>query len=156
MVSYWSLITGRGGGVQNQGHWEEILFCLEPQGAQGAPHTVMVSYWSLITGRGGGVQNQGHWEEILFCLEPLGAQAAPHTVMVSYWSLITGRGGGGGTEPGTLGGDPLLLVLIFMIRDKYTYIFLHQNTPFYAFISHILTFVRFPDFSWLGSGISFK
>ena len=38
------------------------------------------------------------------------------------------------------------LVLILMISDQCTYTCLHHNTPFYAFINHILTFVRFPDF----------
>ena len=33
-----------------------------------------------------------------------------------------------------------------MISDQCTYTCLHHNTPFYAFISHILTFVSFPDF----------
>ena len=46
------------------------------------------------------------------------------------------------------------LVLIFMISDQCTYTCLHHNTPFYAFISHILTFVRFPDFFFLESVIS--
>ena len=44
--------------------------------------------------------------------------------------------------------------VIFMIWDQSTYTYLHHNTPFYAFISHILTFFIFPVFSWLGSGIS--
>ena len=35
------------------------------------------------------------------------------------------------------------LVLILMRWDQCTYTCLHHNTPFYAFISHILTFVRF-------------
>ena len=34
------------------------------------------------------------------------------------------------------------LVLILMISDQCTYTCLHHNTPFYAFISHILTLVR--------------
>ena len=38
------------------------------------------------------------------------------------------------------------LVLILMISDQCTYTFLHHSTPFHAFISHLLTFVRFPDF----------
>ena len=28
----------------SQGHWEEILFCLEPQGSQPAPQPVMVGH----------------------------------------------------------------------------------------------------------------
>ena len=32
-----------------------------------------------------------------------------------------------------------------MISDQCTYTYLHNNTPFYAFISHILTFAEFPD-----------
>ena len=46
------------------------------------------------------------------------------------------------------------LVLILMISDQCTYTCLHHSTPFYAYISHILTFVRFPDLLWLESGIS--
>ena len=44
------------------------------------------------------------------------------------------------------GTDITGLVLILMISDQCTYTCLHHNTPFYAFISNILTFVRFPDF----------
>ena len=33
-----------------------------------------------------------------------------------------------------------------MISDQCTYTCLHHSTPFYAFVSHILTLVRFPDF----------
>ena len=46
------------------------------------------------------------------------------------------------------------LVLILMISDQCAYTCSHHNTPFYVFNNHILTFVRFPDFSLLGSGIS--
>ena len=46
------------------------------------------------------------------------------------------------------------LFVILMISDQCTYTCLHHNIPFYEFISHILTFFKFPDFSWLGSGIS--
>ena len=38
------------------------------------------------------------------------------------------------------------LVLILVISNQCTYTCLHDNTPFYVFISHILTFVRFPEF----------
>ena len=38
-------------------------------------------------------------------------------------------------------------VLILMISDQCTFTCLHDNTPFCAFISHILTFAKFPDFS---------
>lgn len=31
-------------GQINQGHWEEILFCLEPQNAQGAPQVLVSSF----------------------------------------------------------------------------------------------------------------
>ena len=46
------------------------------------------------------------------------------------------------------------LVSILMVSDQWTYTCLHHNTPFYAFINHILTQGRFPDFSWFGGGIS--
>ena len=49
-------------------------------------------------------------------------------------------------------GDITGLVLILMISDQCTYTCLHHNTPFYAFVTHIL--VRFPDFLCLESGIS--
>ena len=48
------------------------------------------------------------------------------------------------------GTDITGLVLILMISDQCTYTCLHHNTPFYAFISHILTFIRFPDFFMIG------
>ena len=38
-------------------------------------------------------------------------------------------------------------VLILMISDQWTYTCLHHNTPFYAFISQILIFDNFFDFS---------
>ena len=50
------------------------------------------------------------------------------------------------------GTDITDLDLILMISDQCTYTCLHHNTPCYAFISHILTFVRFPDVLWLESG----
>ena len=107
MVSYWSLITGGGRGGTEPGTLGGDPLLSRASGSTG--RTTHRHGELLVTNyrEGGGVQNQGHWEEILFCLEPQGAQASPHTVMVSYWSLITG-GGRGGTEPGTLGGDPLL------------------------------------------------
>ena len=42
------------------------------------------------------------------------------------------------------------LDLILMISDQCTYTCLHHNTPSYTFISHILTFVRFPDVFMIG------
>ena len=48
------------------------------------------------------------------------------------------------------GTDITGLVLILMISDQSTYTCLHHNTPFYAFVSHILTFVRFTDFFMIG------
>ena len=87
----------------------------------------------------------------------------PPSVVVINHSLILSRKPAGtalGSSCLKAGTGKTGLVLIFTIQDKYTYICLHPNTPFYEFISHILTFVRFPDFSWfcdfswLGSGIS--
>ena len=52
------------------------------------------------------------------------------------------------------GTDITGLVLILMISDQCTYTYLHHNAPCYAFISHILTFVRFPDSLYLESGLS--
>ena len=44
------------------------------------------------------------------------------------------------------GTDMTGLVLILMISGQCTYTCLHHNTPFHETISHILIFVRFPDF----------
>ena len=43
------------------------------------------------------------------------------------------------------GTDITGLVVILMISDQCKYTCLHHNTTFYAFIGHILIFVRFPD-----------
>ena len=68
--------------------------------------------------------------------------------LISHFLIISRKPIGTVLESSCLqaGTDIIGLVLILMISDQCTYACLHHNTPFYACISHILTFVRFPVF----------
>ena len=72
----------------------------------------------------------------------------PSVVVVSHFLVLSRKPIGTALEISCLkaGTDITGLVLILMISDQCTYTCLHHNIPFYASISHILTFARFPDF----------
>ena len=73
----------------------------------------------------------------------------PSVVVISHFLILSMKPIGStlGSSCLKAGTSKTGLVLILMISDQCTYTFLHHNTTFYEFINHILTFVRFPDFS---------
>ena len=76
----------------------------------------------------------------------------PSVLVISHFLILSRRpiGTALGSSCLKAGTDITGLVLILMISDQWTYTCFHHNTPFYAFISYILTCVRFPDFFIIG------
>ena len=71
----------------------------------------------------------------------------PSAVGVSHFLILSRKPNGTALESSCLKAGTDTTVLTLMISDQCTYTCLHNNTPFYAFIRHILTVFKFPDFS---------